>query len=113
MDVAQFDIGITHQLVASFGLEDADRFADQHLTARKRWVQGEQRRRRRVWPTTPSRRSHSPIMLAAGIPVKESLHLMAISTPSTRCDGPQNLRKDYTVTLGVTASGLDDPDQQF
>jgi peptide/nickel transport system substrate-binding protein len=26
---------------------------------------------------------------------------------------PKLMRKDYTVALGVTASGLDDPDQQF
>src|SRR5215471_20124986 len=31
MDVAQFDVGITHQPVAPLGLEDADRLADQRL----------------------------------------------------------------------------------
>src|SRR5215813_8762800 len=31
MDVAQFDIGIMHQPVATLGLEDADRLADQRL----------------------------------------------------------------------------------
>src|SRR6516162_9900616 len=32
MDVAQFDVGITHQPVTALGLEDADRLADQRLT---------------------------------------------------------------------------------
>jgi len=31
VDVAQFDLGITHQPVAALGLEDADRLADQRL----------------------------------------------------------------------------------
>src|SRR6516165_2314666 len=31
MDVAQFDIGVTHQPVAALGLEDADWLADQRL----------------------------------------------------------------------------------
>ena len=32
VDVAQFDLGITHQPVTALGLEDADRFTDQRLT---------------------------------------------------------------------------------
>src|ERR1700739_846770 len=32
MDVAQFDVGITHQPVTALGLADADRLADQRLT---------------------------------------------------------------------------------
>ena len=32
MDVAQFDVGITHQPVAALSLEDAGRFTDQRLT---------------------------------------------------------------------------------
>src|SRR5271169_2575506 len=31
MDVPEFDIGIAHQPVATFGLDDANRFADQRL----------------------------------------------------------------------------------
>ena len=32
MDVAQFDLGVTHQPVAALSLEDADWLADQRLT---------------------------------------------------------------------------------
>ena len=32
MDVAQFDVGITHQPVTALGLADADRLTDQRLT---------------------------------------------------------------------------------
>ena len=31
MDVSELDIGITHQPVAAFGLEDANRLTDQRL----------------------------------------------------------------------------------
>src|SRR5215472_14473441 len=32
VDVAQFDVGVTHQPVTALGLEDADRLANQRLT---------------------------------------------------------------------------------